>query len=125
MSTCVSLARLFAIVALPAVCQSAIAQVYTWKDPETGATKISNLRPAWFRSEQPKLKGPRTLMLLNGKVIDDSGLKSTAEQQARIGQQLARTARLQAEEARLKQVEEAQSELPAPADQAADDKARQ
>jgi hypothetical protein len=49
------------------------AQVYTWKDANTGASKISSVPPPWY-SRNEKASGPRVIVTLGGKVIDDTGL---------------------------------------------------
>jgi len=51
----------------------ACAQVYAWKDPNTGASKFSNIAPPWYsRGEQ--VSGPRVIVTVGGKVVDDTAL---------------------------------------------------
>jgi len=63
-------------------CQSAFADVYMWKDPSTGSTKISNLVPTWY-SSRDKLNGPRVIVLRGNSVIDDTRLPMEQRQQLR------------------------------------------
>jgi hypothetical protein len=49
----------------------AFGQVYSWK--EAGATRVSNEPPNWYRSYEP-VSGPRVLVMLGNRVIDDTGL---------------------------------------------------
>jgi len=51
------LAGLSTLLALAGSVAPAFAQVYVWKDPETGRTIMSNLRPAWYRSNDSTIQG--------------------------------------------------------------------
>jgi hypothetical protein len=61
-------------VLLAAVPQLTQAQVYTWRDPQSGATRISNVAPAWYRHYAEVAPGPRVVVTLGRTVIDDTGL---------------------------------------------------
>ncbi len=63
-------------------CQSAFSDVYMWKDPSTGSSKISNLAPAWYRSGGNS-NGPRVIVLRGNRVIDDTRLRTEERQQLR------------------------------------------
>jgi hypothetical protein len=47
------------------------ADVYTWRDA-TGVTRMSNMAPPWYRDTEPSR--PRTQVLVNGHLVDDTGL---------------------------------------------------
>ena len=49
------------------------AQMYSWKDPNTGQSKFSNIPPPWY-SRGESVSGPRVTMTLGGKVVDDTAL---------------------------------------------------
>jgi len=51
----------------------ALAQVYSWKDPETGQTRFSNIAPRWY-SRGETVSGPRVIVTAGDKVIDDTAL---------------------------------------------------
>jgi signal transduction histidine kinase len=95
-------ALLFLIVAA-AVALPVAAQMYMWKDPETGQTKMSNVKPPWYGSNQPGVRGPRTQVFLNGNLVDDTEGQANPEQRARVNARLEEAARQQAEAARLQQ----------------------
>jgi len=65
--------RLIGVMLLMLASAASLAQVYSWKDPESGATKISNLAPPWY-TVRAEVRGPRTLATLGGKLIDDTAL---------------------------------------------------
>ena len=52
---------------------ASLAQMYSCKDPQSGATKLSNLPPPWY-SVRGEVRGPRTTATVGGKLIDDTGL---------------------------------------------------
>lgn len=59
--------------ALALAAATAIAQVYSWRDPPTGQSRISNVPPRWYsRGEQ--VRGPRVVATIGDKVIDDTSL---------------------------------------------------
>jgi len=43
--------------------------MYQWRDPDTGTTQLSGKPPAWYRTGE---KGPRVIVIENGRVIDDT-----------------------------------------------------
>jgi len=51
----------------------AYAQMYSWKDPGNGETKLSNIAPPWY-TRDASVSGPRVIKTVNGKVVDDTGL---------------------------------------------------
>jgi hypothetical protein len=57
------------LLAVPAC--PASAQVYSWK--EAGATRISNVAPAWYRADAPA-NGPRIVVVAGTRVVDDTAL---------------------------------------------------
>ena len=57
---------LAAIVAGPAH-----ADIYTWRDA-SGASQMSNFPPQWYSATEPSRI--RTRVLINGQLIDDTGL---------------------------------------------------
>ena len=52
----------------------ASAQVYQWKDPESGVTRFSNTAPSWFRLASSGVRAPRTQAYYYGYLIDDTAL---------------------------------------------------
>lgn len=67
----------------------AVAQVYQWEDAETGARRLSNIAPAWYRKPSDK-PCPRVLVFDNGRLIDDTALPSEQRQELRANSPLAR-----------------------------------
>ena len=59
----------FLLLVLPA--WSAFGQVYSWK--EAGVTRVSNEAPAWYTDYAP-VKGPRVVVTVGSRVVDDTGL---------------------------------------------------
>jgi len=59
---------------LAAACQTTQAQVYSWREPHSGATRMSNLAPAWYRQYPDVAAGPRVVVTLGARVIDDTAL---------------------------------------------------
>jgi hypothetical protein len=51
----------------------ACAQVYSWKDPDRGQSKLSNIAPPWY-SRGEIVSGPRVVETLGGRVVDDTAL---------------------------------------------------
>jgi cytochrome c556 len=64
---------------------------------------MSNSRPAWFRSNDG-VRGPRTQLILNGNVIDDTATHATPDSDASVRSQLEDAARQRAEDSRLQQL---------------------
>ena len=54
-----------ALAALPAA-----ADVFTWKDPQTGKTRMSNIAPPWLREPVPGQRVPKVEVIRDNKVID-------------------------------------------------------
>lgn len=50
---------------------AAIADIYVWRDPESGQKKFSNIPPAWYREEQ-RVTGPRVVVMRGSEVVDDT-----------------------------------------------------
>lgn len=67
-SLCIGLAAALSLAAA-----SAAAQVYSWRDPVTGQTKLSNIPPPWY-SRGEIVHGPRVVATIGGRVIDDTAL---------------------------------------------------
>jgi len=65
---CIALAAAFSLVG-----NVAYAQVYSWKDPDTGHSRFSNIPPPWY-SRGEIVSGPRVIETLGGKVVDDTAL---------------------------------------------------
>ena len=61
-----------AVVAV-AVWHPGYADVYSWKDLETGRTKISNLAPPWY-SRGEDVRGPQVTVTRGPNVVDDTRL---------------------------------------------------
>jgi len=49
----------------------ALADIYTWRDA-SGAKRMSNVAPPWYSETEPR--GPRTQVLVNGHLVDDTWL---------------------------------------------------
>lgn len=99
------------LIAGAAVALPGAAQMYTWKDPETGQTEMSNVAPPWYQANQPAVRGaPRTQVLLNGSVIDDTGVRASPDHRTNVNTQLDIAARQQAEEATSQQIRAAQAQ---------------
>ena len=62
------------VVAICIFSAVASAQVYQWKDPENGATRISTIAPAWFRIAYGDQRNPRVQVFYYGVLVDDTGL---------------------------------------------------
>lgn len=56
-------ALLLAGTAMP---PAAVADMYTWKDPETGRTRMSNIPPPWLRDGSP---GPKVEVIRGNQLI--------------------------------------------------------
>lgn len=66
-----------ALILSAAVCTvsaPALSQVYQWKDPESGATRISNTAPSWFRHAYGENRNPRVQVFYYGVLVDDTSL---------------------------------------------------
>jgi len=49
---------------------TAIADMYTWKDPVTGRTYMTNLPPPWLRGPKPGQRIPKVEVMRDGRVMD-------------------------------------------------------
>ena len=49
---------------------SASADVFVWKDPQTGRTRMSNIAPPWLREPVPGQRMPKVEVVRDNKVID-------------------------------------------------------
>lgn len=83
------------VAALLLLSNTAHAQVYSWKDPNTGASRLSNSPPSWYSVEATVL-GPRTVVTVGNKVVDDTALPYDERQL------LSGRSKEQADKARLK-----------------------
>jgi len=57
---------------------TAIARMYQWVDPENGTTQLSGKPPAWYRSKED---GPRVFVFERGKIVDDTSIRVSDEQE--------------------------------------------
>ena len=67
------MARLL-LVLLLLVSSSAAARMYQWRNPATGSVQFAGMPPAWYRSAD---RGPRVLVFESGKLIDDTDIELT------------------------------------------------
>lgn len=73
-------------IALVATSTLAGGQVYTWKDPVDGGTRVSSIPPAWYAPSEP-VSGPRVIVTREQKVVDDTSL--SLEERARLARRAA------------------------------------
>ena len=59
--------------ALLAVPVPGLAELFTWSDPETGATMMAGRPPAWY-SSKAQVTGPRVVVTVRDRLIDDTAL---------------------------------------------------
>ena len=59
--------------AIVLACAPALAQVYAWKDPASGQSRLSNIAPPWYNRGE-FVGGPRVIATLGDRVIDDTAL---------------------------------------------------
>ena len=45
--------------------------IYSWREADTGAQRISNVAPGWYRPDA-EVVGPRVVVTLNRRVVDDT-----------------------------------------------------
>lgn len=57
----------------------AAADVYIWKDPQTGKTRMSNIAPPWLREPVPGQRVPKVEVVRDNKVIDPRVALSTPQ----------------------------------------------
>lgn len=62
----------------------AYARMYQWIDPDTGTSQLSGKPPHWYRSDIP---GPRVIVYENGRVIDDTGIDLSEDEDERLRQE--------------------------------------
>ena len=48
----------------------ALADMFVWKDPDTGKTRMSNIAPPWLREPVPGRRMPKVEVVRDNKVID-------------------------------------------------------
>lgn len=60
------------------------ARMYQWIDPDTGTSQLSGKPPQWYRSGIP---GPRVIVYENGRVIDDTGIDLSEDEDERLRQE--------------------------------------
>ncbi len=65
MAIMVILAAALALAVVPAA-----ADVFVWKDPQTGRTRMSNIAPPWVREPQPGQRAPKVEVIRERTVID-------------------------------------------------------
>jgi hypothetical protein len=88
LARCIFLAVLFTFASL------SVAQVYTWKGPQTGAKRFSNTVPSWFRNSHSDSQTPRVQVFYYSALVDDTGLpyesRLALRSQSPIGRYLPR-----------------------------------
>lgn len=63
--------RVFAIIICIGVLVGPVgADVYVWKDPATGKTRMTNIPPPWVREPPPGRRLPRVEVIRGTSVID-------------------------------------------------------
>jgi hypothetical protein len=64
--------------------------IYSWREADTGAQRISNVAPDWYRPDA-EVVGPRVVVTLNRKVVDDTSwpLAKRLEAKERLEQRSA------------------------------------
>ena len=65
---------LFVLLLLAAT--SASARMYQWHDPDSKSVQFSGVPPGWYRSPEG---GPRVRVYDGGKLVDDTHIRLTAE----------------------------------------------
>ena len=87
------------------------AQVYSWKDAATGASRFSNVPPPWYRATE-EVDGPRVLVTIGIRLIDDTALSfedrlmlsgKTRDQIEKLRQQRRQTSRTPENSVRVSQ----------------------
>jgi hypothetical protein len=72
------------LVVLVLLSSNSIARVYQWVSPQTGTVQLSGEPPSWYRSGRG---GPRVWVLDNGRLVDDTSIALSAEQNAALRDQ--------------------------------------
>lgn len=62
---------------------AAAADMYTWKDPQTGRTRMSNSPPQWLREGLP---GPRVEVMRGNKLIDAATAFASPQEPAQMSE---------------------------------------
>ncbi len=73
----------YILISLFIVSFSADARMYQWNDTDTGTTQFSGKPPTWYRTDE---RGPRTFVFESGQLVDDTGIKVSAEHQELLRQ---------------------------------------
>ncbi len=68
------------LAGLLALAPAAHAEVYAWRDA-SGTQRLSNIAPSWYSPTEPSRI--RTRVLVNGQVVDDTGLPAEARERLR------------------------------------------
>lgn len=58
------------VVAMTGAPLAANADVFMWKDPATGKTRMTNIVPQWLREPKPGARTPKVEVIRGGKVLD-------------------------------------------------------
>lgn len=66
------------------------AQMYYWIDPQTGAKRLSNSPPAWYKNPDSR-SFPRVQVYENGQLVDDTALKAEQRLELRANSGIARS----------------------------------
>lgn len=88
-----SIASALLLAALPL---AAAADMYSWKDPQSGRTRMSNSPPQWLREG---LAGPRVEVIRENKVIDVGTAFAKPQEPAQMSARQRAMARLPSAEA--------------------------
>ncbi len=59
------------------------ADVYVWKDPQTGATRITSMPPPWLKSPGAHRRAPKVEVIRGTKVMDPATAAATPQAEAR------------------------------------------
>ncbi len=65
------------------------AQVYYWNDAQTGAKRLSNIPPDWYKAPDSR-SFPRVQVFENGRLVDDTALKDEQRFELRANSSVAR-----------------------------------
>ena len=69
---------------------TAQAQVYQWKDPDSGAKRFSNTAPSWYRHRNGEANGPRVQVFYYSTLVDDTSLPHEVRQAMRAQSAIGR-----------------------------------
>jgi hypothetical protein len=59
------------------------ADVYVWKDPQTGSTRMTNVPPPWVRSPPEQRRTPKVEVIRGSKVMDPATAAAPLQPEAR------------------------------------------